>query len=335
VTPQLAPPRRATPSRRRLAPFSRRLWTWLRPLVGIAILATLVWRLGTGAFVAGLRVVDVWSVLAALGIGLLVTVCGAWRWCLVARRVGLALTLRQAILLNSVLPAGVLGDVHRAVNHGQQSGDVGRGVRAVVMERAAGQAVLIVTGVAVLLTQPGIMSALVGSVLPGRWSVVVLLCVLAALAMLAAWARWGPSAPAWRRALRTAMADARTGLLSRDTWPGVLALSIAALAGHVCMFIVAARVADSSVPLTRLLPLFVLALLVMGLPINVGGWGPREAFLALAFGAVGLGARQGVAIAVAYGVLTLIACLPGTAVLFVRRRHRPEPGSEQIVATDS
>lgn len=314
-----------------MAPLVLRIWPWLRPLVGIAILAALAWRLGTGAFVDGLRVVDVTSVLAALVIGLLTTVFGAWRWCLVARRLGLALTLRQAvadcyraILLNSVLPAGVLGDVHRAVSHGHQSRDVGRGVRAVVLERAAGQVVLIVTGVAVLVAQPGIMSALVGHLLPGRWTVgivLALLATLAALVVLAAWARWGPSAPAWRRAVRTGLTDARAGLLSRNTWPGLLVLSVATLAGHVCMFVVAAGVVDSPVPLTRLLPLFVLALLVSGLPINVGGWGPREAFLALAFGAVGLGARQGVAIAVAYGVLTLIASLPGAAVLFVRRRE--------------
>ncbi|MFD2082854.1 Lysylphosphatidylglycerol synthase TM region [Actinopolymorpha cephalotaxi] len=308
--------------------IGRRVWTWLRPLVGIGILAVLVRRFGTGPFVAGLRGVDVWSVLAALGIGMCTTVLGAWRWCVVARGLGLPLSLRQAvadcyraILLNSVLPAGVLGDVHRAVSHGRQSGDLGRGVRAVVLERTAGQVVLAAVGIGVLLTQSGMLAAATGTLpLSDWWIAAVGLGLLGVLPALAAWARWGTSTSAWRRAVRTA-AVVRAGLLSKHTTPAVVALSVGTLVGHVCMFVVAARVSESPVPLGRLVPIAVLALMVMGLPLNVGGWGPREAFLALAFGAVGLGARQGVAISVAYGVLTLIACLPGIAVLFARRPH--------------
>ncbi|HWO65341.1 MAG TPA: lysylphosphatidylglycerol synthase transmembrane domain-containing protein, partial [Umezawaea sp.] len=139
----------------------RRAWPWLRLLVAVGILVALGARLGTDAFLDGLRAVDGWAVLAALGIGLLTTVLSAWRWVVIARALGLPLALGTAVsdyyrglLLNSVLPAGVLGDVDRAVNHGKQSGDVGRGVRAVVFERFAGQVVLISVGVAVLLTQP-------------------------------------------------------------------------------------------------------------------------------------------------------------------------------------
>ncbi|MFC7567728.1 hypothetical protein ACFQU9_31730 [Actinomadura namibiensis] len=67
------------------------------------------------------------------------------------------------------------------------------------------------------------------------------------------------------------------------------------------------------------MPLAVLALLVMALPVNVGGWGPREAASAAAFGTAGLGAAQGLTVAVVYGVLALVASLPGLAVLVARR----------------
>ena len=53
----------------------------------------------------------------------------------------------------------------------------------------------------------------------------------------------------------------------------------------------------------------------MALPLNIGGWGPREGVTAVAFGTVGLGAAQGLTTAVVYGVLSLIACLPGAVVL--------------------
>ena len=77
----------------------------------------------------------------------------AWRWCLVARGLGLRLSLRgavadyyKALFLNAALPGGVLGDVDRAVRHGKDEGDVGRSVRAVVLERTAGQIVLVAVG---------------------------------------------------------------------------------------------------------------------------------------------------------------------------------------------
>ena len=43
--------------------------------------------------------------------------------------------------LNTTLPGGILGDVHRGVVHGRDVGDVGRGLRAVAWERTAGQVV--------------------------------------------------------------------------------------------------------------------------------------------------------------------------------------------------
>jgi len=67
-----------------------------------------------------------------------------------------------------------------------------------------------------------------------------------------------------------------------------------------------------------LLPIGIYALLAMGLPLNVGGWGPREGVTAWAFGAAGLGAGRGLAVAVVYGVLSLVASLPGAAVLVAR-----------------
>lgn len=313
----------------------RTLWPRLRVLTGAGILAVLAWRLGTGAFVDGLRMIDGESVLAALGIGLLTTVLSAWRWCIVARGLGLRLPLPtavadyyRALLVNAVLPTGVLGDVHRAVSHGRHIGDVGRGVRAVVLERVAGQVVLMVVGVTVLLTQPALVSAVAHDLLPSRaivfaaLSVLVVLGVLAVIIAPAGWARWGRGTSKWRRALAMASADARRGLLARDTWPGVVLLSAAALLGHVVLFLVAARIAGSPAPIARLVPLTVLALLVMGLPVNVGGWGPREAISALAFGAAGLGAAQGLTAAVVYGVLTLVASLPGAGVLVLRRSSR-------------
>ncbi|NUK00995.1 flippase-like domain-containing protein [Streptomyces lunaelactis] len=291
-------------------------------IAGVGILAVLVWRLGTGAFLDGLRRIDGPTLLAALGLGLLTTVFSAWRWRIVARGLGIRLPLGSAVadyyralFLNAALPGGVLGDVHRAVRHGQSTGDIGRGVRAVVLERTAGQLVLIAVGVTVLIAGPN--PALAG-IRPLATSPVIALtvAVIGAL-MIAAAVRLGrkPDASRWRRAVRSALAEARLGLLSRSSWPGVVLSSVVVLAGHLGTFLLAARAAGATAQTAELVPLMVLALLAMALPLNVGGWGPREGVTAWAFGAAGLGAAQGLTVAVVYGVLTFAASLPGAGVL--------------------
>ena len=92
-------------------------WRWARPLVGALVLAALVVGLGTGPFLDALRATDARALMAGAFIALLTTLCGAWRWRLVARRLGADLTLAGALascyraqFLNVTLPGGVLPD---------------------------------------------------------------------------------------------------------------------------------------------------------------------------------------------------------------------------------
>ncbi|KKD09769.1 hypothetical protein TN53_00260 [Streptomyces sp. WM6386] len=303
--------------------------------VGVVILAVLLWRLGTGVFLDGLRRIDGATLLAALGIGVVTTVFSAWRWQLVARGLKIRLPLGaavasyyRALFLNAALPGGVLGDVHRAVRHGRSTQELGRCVRAVVLERVAGQLALAVVGAAVLLTMPSPVLSQARHLAP-----LLVFATLGALAVVLA-LRMNRAPSRAGKALR----EAREGLLSRQNGPGVVLSSAVVLAGHLAMFVLAARVAGSAASVAVLLPIAVLALLAMGLPLNVGGWGPREGVTAWAFGAAGLGAGSGLAVAVVYGVLSLAASLPGVIVLlarYPRAESSSEVSSEKYVPKDS
>ncbi|MFD9003403.1 lysylphosphatidylglycerol synthase transmembrane domain-containing protein [Streptomyces sp. NPDC059582] len=308
--------------------------THLGTVAGVAILGVLLWRLGTGVFLDGLRRIDAVTLLVSVGIGAVTTVFSAWRWALVARGLRLRLPLGpavadyyRALFLNAALPGGVLGDVHRAVRHGQSAGDLGRGVRAVVLERVAGQIALAVAGVTVLLTLPSPVMDETRHLVP-----LVALGALGALAVvLALRMNRVPSASRRGRALRATLAEAREGLMSRRNGPGVALSSVVVLAGHLTMFVLAARVVGAGASVLVLLPLAVLALVAMGVPLNVGGFGPREGVTVWAFGAAGLGASNGLAVAVVYGVLSFVAALPGALVLVVRwyqGLRAPAPGTE-------
>jgi glycosyltransferase 2 family protein len=315
----------------------RRAWAWGRPLVGAGILAVLVLRLGTGPFLDGVRLISVWSMLAALSITVLTTVCSAWRWQTVARGLGVGLPLGTAIsacyrsqFLNSALPGGVVGDVHRGVRHGLDAGAVGRGLRAVAWERAAGQVVLVVLALAVLLTLDSPAHAAMGWVVAA-----VIVGALCAILVLRALPHRGTSKGA--RVVRAVRADLRQGLLTRRAWPIVTVTSVVVAAGHGGIFLVAARTTGSTASPARLVPVAMLVLLAMAIPLNVGGWGPREGMAAWAFAAAGLGPDRGVAAATAYGVMALAATLPGALVLATDRIRRarlrlPHAGGRHVVA---
>jgi hypothetical protein len=124
------------------------------------------------------------------------------------------------------------------------------------------------------------------------------------------------------RVRRTVRADLRDVLLARPAWPGVVITSAVVVAGHTLAFLIAARTAGVSASPLEMLPLALLVLLAMSLPINIAGWGPREGAAAWVFGAAGLTAAQGVATSVVYGVMTLVAVLPGGVVMLVEWLRR-------------
>jgi glycosyltransferase 2 family protein len=82
-------------------------------------------------------------------------------------------------------------------------------------------------------------------------------------------------------------------------------------------------------PPLQLLPLGLVVLLAAAIPLNVGGWGPREGAAAWVFAATEWGAAAGASVATAFGVLTLVAVLPGAVVLLAGRRQ-PRPRGTRL-----
>ncbi len=282
-------------------PARRSFWGWARLALGVAVLVGLLCWLGTGPFLAGLRLIDAPALAAALAIGVLTTVCAAWRWSLVAGGLGVRLPLREAvahcyraIFLNATLPGGILGDVHRAVRHGRDVGDVGRGIRAVVWERMAGQVVLVAVAAVLLFAFPS----------PVR-----------------------PFLPLRRLPVGPSTGHRRVGRTPRAARPAYLGRGPARLragGGRAPRDLPGGRThggfdrpADPAVAADP------------AGPARDGGAGerrrvrPREGVAAWAFAAAGLTAAEGVATATVYGALVLVASLPGAAVLLARRVRVP------------
>jgi uncharacterized membrane protein YbhN (UPF0104 family) len=311
----------------RIGPVVRRFGpSLLRLAAGVTVLWFLGRQVGAAPFEDGLRAVTWPAVVAAVTLTALTTVCSAWRWRVVARALGVDLGLPGAagayyrsLFLNSVLPGGILGDVHRAVTHGRRAGDVVRGLRAVGWERLWGQAIQAVVTVAVLLALPSPVRPALPYVLAG----VVGVAGCAALVVRRA-ARRGR--PRLARAARALSADLRRGLLAPDVWPQLTLASVLVMAGHTATFVIAARVAGCTAPLGQLVALLMVVQTAVVIPLSIGGWGLREGAAAWAFAAAGLGAATGITVATLYAVLMLAAVAPGAGLLLgdaVRRRRGP------------
>ena len=306
----------------------RRVLRWWRPLMGAGVVALLLWRIGPAPAVEALERIDGRSLIAASGIGLVSTMCTSWRWVLVARGLGLSLSMLDAFrssyrsqFLNVSLPAGVVGDVQRGLAHGRATGDLGRAARAVIWERSVGQTVQLCLAVPALLAVPSALRGPVLTVGTGL-SMAVMALVLGVLGVLVAVRRRSVVASV----VSVVRADVRDGLLAPRVWPAVIGSSVLAAAGHVCTFLIAAHLAGAVASPWELVPLAFLVLLAMAIPVSIAGWGPREGAAAWAFGIAGLGAAQGLATAVIYGGMVLVASLPGAVFLALGLRRPNHPG---------
>jgi len=263
----------------------------------------LVHQLGAEPFVDALRHTDAGALAVALAVTAGTTWCCARRWSLLAGALEVPVPLAAAYracysaqFLNATLPGGIVGDVHRGIRHGRESGAMARGLGSVVWDRVSGQFVQVALVVLALPLLPGELRP---------WALGLAACVAVIVVV-------------FRSELRAVMGA--PGLFAR-----VVLLSAVAAGGHVLVFVVAARTAGVTAPLLELVPLALGVLLASAIPLNFAGWGPREGAAAWVFGAAGLGAAAGLEVAVVYGVMSLVATLPGAVALWSGRLPATEP----------
>lgn len=308
-----------------------KLRAWRLPLqlaITVALLAVL-WQLGGGEALQRLAGASPGWVVAGLLFATLTLIGGALRWRYTVRSIGATLGLDEAIrefylamFLNQVLPGGVSGDAVRAWRHGkrvrrEEPGSVGPVVRAVIVERVANQLVMalcIVGSLALWAWMPGALAArrlwgplVVGAIVTG-----------AAVAAMALLARRGTGG-----AIDRFFGDVRQALLGRRSLPAQMALGLLVTGGCVAMFYCAAQAVDAHLSVFHALALVPATLFAMSLPISIGGWGLREASAVALWTMAGLPADEALASSILYGVLTLLACLPGAAVLALDRARGP------------
>nr|WP_052384038.1 lysylphosphatidylglycerol synthase transmembrane domain-containing protein [Halomonas xinjiangensis] len=313
----------------------------VRPLVSLALLLGLILWLDLTEIMAEVqRLSPGWAMLG-LALTLPQVAVSAWRWRMTAGWLGVPIAWRTAFsdyylstFLNQVLPGGMMGDATRAWRHAQSSGTRGAAWRAVIIERASGQVVVIGLTLGMLVLSP-LWHASVGRAVHGlsahlpMGGVGLMAMALGGLAIGGVVYRWlMHSPPRWSAILLEGLGrDIHRALFSARAWPRQLFSSLLVVASYGAVFVCAARAIGVELPVTTLMALLPPVLLSMLIPLTVAGWGMREGAAALAWAAVGLSGAQGVAVAVSYGLLILVASLPGALSLWYRPGRRRSPPS--------
>ncbi|MFC4244343.1 lysylphosphatidylglycerol synthase transmembrane domain-containing protein [Gryllotalpicola reticulitermitis] len=279
-------------------------------VIGALVLAATVATVGGAPFLRALHAIDPVDVTAALLLGAAATAAAAWRWRTVAAGVGVPLEWTTAAseyyrsqFVNSVLPGGVLGDVDRVYRHATASARGGDAARAVVLERSAGQIVqLAVTAIAL-----SVLGA--ASSLPDLGWAVGGFVALAVLAVAAVCTRAGG-----RRMLRRELGVMAQVFGAPRAGLRIAVASVVVFAAHVATFVIAGIAVGVHGDARELIALALVALTAGAIPVNVGGWGPREASAVLFASSLGLGGGTGAAASAAFGALGLVAVLPGAVI---------------------
>ena len=304
---------------------------FLQAGVSLGLLLGLAWFLDAGEVVSRLGQMRAGWVWLAVATSVLQFAVSAWRWRFTAGRLGIDLPFFEALreyylsaFLNQVLPGGVVGDLSRAWRHARAQAHsraaAGPAVRAVILERASGQAVMTTVAVASFLSLPITLGA-------GSWLVIWGAAIALGVAVGSLLIRVRSSRPSRKSLAGRIWQDTHAALLSGVAFPPQIASSVLVVGSYIATYLMAARAVGVDTPLLTLLPLVAPILVTMLVPITVSGWGIREGSAALLWGAVGLTAVDGVVISVAYGLLVLLCSVPGGVILayVMHRASRPGP----------
>jgi uncharacterized membrane protein YbhN (UPF0104 family) len=315
----MAPMTKITQARLRQAMRSTWLRLTTRLVVGIGVLIAVIAHVGTGPLLHGLQSLNGGTIGAALLLTAVATAAAAWRWRVIATRLGVELRWWTAVgmyyqsqFLNTVLPGGIVGDVHRAVARGRSPESIKRTARAVAMERTAGQVVQFALALIVLACFGAEFEGYLLATLAIGLGVIVVALVTTAASVRG------------RRALLHEARELRAGLGSVRASVQVAIASVIVIACHVATFTIATAAVGESVPPLQMLTLAFVILLGASIPLNIGGWGPREGIAGWAFALAGFGASAGVAASTLFGVLAITSVVPGAivTVVFTARKRK-------------
>ena len=282
-----------------------------------------------------------WALAAVFSITLQIAMV-ALRWAFLARELGAELRYPDAlgayyvsVLLNQLLPLGMLGDALRGVWHARRIAADPAPERperperpafdaatALMLDRASGQFTLLALTLPILPLWWAPVHSIVSNSVSKFGPVALLVGLLAAVALGALLSRFFRAT--LRHTARARQVFFRPSALAVHTFCSAIAIVL-----NVVAFACTARALGFALPLGLAARVVPLVLLASSLPSFAFGTGLREAAAAALYRLLGLHAAEGAAIALSLGLLCFAASLPALVLIAraVARRAAPPRSS--------
>jgi len=321
---------------------------WLAIGLKAAVSGALIWYLVSGIDTAELKAqlarMDIAMLVLAIAVVLMQMLIGGLRWGSVLKGLGagmpVALTTRLFYIgsfFSQALPGASGGDAVRMYMCYREGASLRVAVNGVIIERVATVLALVLL---VDVTQPFFIESLKPEARSLSISGIVLVTVasLCGLAVVSQLDRLPEGLRRWRvvRGIANLGVDTRHVLFSvARALPPLFWSVIGHLNVSLAVFILTLGL-GLDVTLFDCVVLIPPVLLVLTVPISIGGWGVREGAMVWAFALIGVPKEAALVLSVLFGISGLAAVLPG-GILWLLTRGRngdvdpiPEGGIEAL-----
>ncbi len=254
---------------------------------------------------------------------------GALRWQAVNQAVGAVMAFRQAVRIffigmffNQALPGGTGGDAVRVYLAYKGGLELRGALNGVMLERVAAVVALVLL---VDIAQPFFQIRITAEASDWVASTAALLTLgaIGGLALIMFVDRVFQNFQKYKivRGLSYLSADTRAVFLDPKNTFFVIFWG---LLGHInlslCVFIIAMSL-GLEVTVLDCLMLVPPVLLIVAIPISIGGWGVREYAMVTAFGLIGIPEESATALSLLFGLLGIVISLPGGLVWLMSRER--------------
>ncbi len=295
------------------------------------VLGFLFWFLSRGIDFAEagrrLAAIDPLMLAGAAGV-MLVQICvGGQRWRLVLSAIGAEISIFKAIQLfyigvffSQALPSSVGGDAVRMFKVYKLGMELRNAINGVLLERAVTVVALVaLIDVTLQWFLPRVDEATAALMLPAV--VLVTVGCIVGLAFLMFLDRLPSSLRRWRlvRGLGNLGIDARKVFLVPGHLATVLFWGILTHINMAFIVLILALGLELNVTLLDCLTLVPPVMLIMTVPISIGGWGVRETAMVTFFGLIGVSGEGALALSVVFGLIGIAVAIPGGIVWLMSR----------------
>lgn len=304
----------------------KKLWLIPKVLVSLGLLALALSMTDWSAGIEVLSTIPAWAWLAGIVLIVLQVPVLALRWVIILRASGAELGYADAcrftytgFFFNQSLPSSVGGDFMRAFL-AWKSGLVFKSAMAsVLLERATGLFVLALFSAFLLTAEPaGPGAGWTHASLAGL-TILLAFIGLALLFLLDKCLGVRRSDGALRSFLAEMAMQFRNLFRSRNAFTSVFLLG--GLSSLMGLSAIAVAAFSQGLPLTyfQVLGVSALAIVATVIPVSISGWGVRETFFIWLLTPLGISAEQAFGLSVWFGLVSIIASLPG-GVSWLRSR---------------